>query len=227
MLSLAALFTLQSVSLAADLPEALAGSFEKGKAVNGQIIAIIPPKEFETFVQRLSEAAQKNPEWFDEHTKKTPGSPFPLFDEKLGMTQEEYDNYVKLWSNREVKKLANTSLLVQEVGDGQWKINATGPAASLSLLRYDPKKNVFKSPNGELVAIANIEAPERSLLGAWKGLEWRYQAENSLTKTKENVALGTTDDGKYSLLIYRLQEVSISGKPLYDKSVIIRFAAKK
>jgi len=222
-----ALIALQWVTSAAEVPEALAVCFDKDKPVKAQIIAIVPPKEFEGFVQKLSEAAQKDPEWFATHSKKSPGSPLPLFDEKLGMSKEEYDNYEKLWASRAAKKLADTSLMLTEVGDGQWKINASGPASMLSILHYDPKKNAFVSPNGELESIANIAAPERSLLGAWKGKEWRFEADNSLTKSKENVALGTSSDGKYSFLVYRLQEVTSRGKPLFDKSLVIRFAAKK
>lgn len=222
-----ALIALQWAASAAEVPEALAACFDKDKPVKAQIIAIVPPKEFEGFVQKLSEAAQKDPEWFAAHSKKSPGSPLPLFDEKLGMSQEEYDNYEKLWASRAAKKLADTSLMLTEVGDGQWKLNASGPASLLTLLRYDPKKNVFISPNGELEAIADIAAPERSLLGGWTGKEWRFEADNSLTKSKENVALGTSSDGKYSFLVYRLQEVTSRGKPLFDKSLVIRFAAKK
>ena len=222
-----ATIALQCVAFAAEVPDTLAGYFDKDKPVKAQIIVIVPPKEFEGFVQKLSEAAQKDPEWFAEHSKKSPGSPLPLFDVKLGMSQDEYDNYEKLWASRAAKKLADTSLQLTEVGDGQWKLNASGPASLLSLLRYDPKKNCFISPNGELESIAGIEAPERSLLGAWTGKEWRFEADNSLTKSKENVALGTTSDGKYSYLVYRLQEVTSRGKPLFDKSLVIRFAAKK
>ena len=223
-----ALVALPWVASAADVPEILAASFDKEKPVKAQIIAIIPPKEFEGFVQKLSEAAQKEPKWFAEHSKKSPGSPLPLFDEKLGMTQEEYDNYKKIWASRAPQKIADTTLMLIEASDGQWKINATGPASTLSLLRYDAEKNVFISPNGELEAIADIATPESSLLGAWKGKEWRYEVDNALTKSKENLALGTTNDGEYSFLVYRLQEVtSKSGKPLFDKSLVIRFAAKK
>ena len=221
-----ALIALQWVASAAEVPEALAACFDKDKPVRAQIIAIVPPKEFEGFVQKLSEAAQKDPEWFAEHSQKSPGSPLPLYDEKLGVTQEEYDNYAKLWASRAAKKLADTTLMLTEVSDGQWKINASGPAAMLTLLSYDAKKNAFTSPNGELEPIADIAAPKLSLLGAWTGKEWRYEANNSLTKSKENVALGTSADGNYSFLIYRLQEVTSRGKPLFDNSVVIRFAAK-
>ena len=213
---------------AGEMPEALAAHFEAEQPVKAEVFMVVPPQEFEKFVQKLSEAASKDPEWFYEHTQKTSsGSPIPEYDAKLGMSQEEYDYYVKLWDSREPKRLSQTVLMCTETADGKWKLNGAGEANGLSLLRYDSAANTFLSPNGSLESIADINAPKRSLLGAWKGKEWRYQSENSLTKMKENFALGTSEDGKYSLLVYRLQEVSSKGRPLFDKSLMIRFAAKK
>lgn len=228
MAAMAALVCTASSVYAGELPEVLAKHFDAEKPVKAEIVMVVPPQEFEKFVQKLSEAARKDPEWFDEHSKKTAGgSPIPDYDEKLGMSQEEYDKYVKLWDEREAKRISETMLMLTESGDGKWKLVGSGEASSLSLLTFDPEKNSFKSPNGTLESIANIKAPKRSLLGAWTGEEWRYQSENSLTKMKENVALGTSEDGKYSLLVYRLQEVSTKGRPLFDQGLVIRFAAKK
>lgn len=220
--------SLLNVATAEDAPELLENYFTVDVPVKAQVIAVTPPAEFEQFVQKLSEAAQKDPEWYAEHSKKTPlGSPIPVYDEKLGMTQAEYDQFLKLWDSREAKKLADTSLLLEKVGDGEWKINGSGVTSALSLLRYHEATNSFKSPNGELVSIADVKAPSGSLLGAWSGKEWRYLSENSLTKMKENIAIGKADDNGYSFLIYRVQEVTSSGRPLFDKSLLIRFVAKK
>ena len=223
-----ALFSMQLVAIAGDLPAVLAKYFDAKAPIKAQLIEVTPPAEFEPFVQKLSEAAQKDPVWYAEHSKKTPaGSPIPLFDEKLGMTQLEYDKYVKFWDNREVRKLTDLSLIIKEVSGKAWKINGSGPASALSLLSYSEATNSFKSPNGELVAIADVSAPSASLLGAWNGNEWRYLSENSLTKGKENVALGKSADGNHGFLIYRIQEATSAGRPLFDKSLMIRFAVKK
>ena len=222
------MISLPVVAVAGEVPDVLAQYFSVDEPVKAQVVSVVPPAEFEQFVQKLSEVAQKDPEWYSEHSKKTPvGSPIPLYDEKLGMTQAEYDQFLKLWDSREAKKLADTSLYLEEVGNGEWKINGSGVTSSLSLLRYNEETNSFKSPNGELVAIADVKAPSGSLLGAWSGQEWRYLSENSLTKMKENIALGKADDGGHSFLIYRVQEVTASGRPLFDKSLLIRFVAKK
>jgi hypothetical protein len=224
----ASVFCTTNSLLAGEMPEALAKHFDVDTPVKAEVFVVVPPQEFEKFVQKLSEAAQRDPEWFNEHMKKTPGgSPIPEYDQKLGMSQDEYDKYVKLWESREAKRLAQTALIFTEAGEGKWKLNASGKAASLSLLTFDPKTNTFSSPNGTLESIADINAPKHSLLGGWKGKEWRYKSENSLTKMKENLALGSSEDGKYSLLVYRLQEVSSKGRPLFDDSLFIRFAAKK
>lgn len=224
----AALVCLVSIVHAGELPEVLAKHFDAEKPVRAEVFMVVPPQEFEKFVQKLSEAAQKDPEWFDQHSKKTPnGSPIPEFDAKLGMSQEEYDGFVKLWDEREAKRVSETVLLLTETGDGKWKLNGSGDASSLSLLSFDPEAQTFRSPNGTMESIADIKAPARSLLGAWTGKEWRYQSENSLTKMKENLALGTSEDGKYSILVYRLQEVTSRGRPMFDRSLLIRFAAKK
>lgn len=225
---LAALVSVVNVLHAGELPEALAKYFDAEKPVRAEVFMVVPPQAFGKFVQKLSEAAQKDPEWFDEHSKKTPsGSPIPEYDTKLGMSQEEYDGFVKLWDEREAKRVSETVLLLSESGDGKWRFNASGEASSLSLITFDPETQTFRSPNGTLESIADINAPSRSLLGAWTGKEWRYQSENNLTKMKENLALGTSEDEKYGILVYRLQEMTSRGNPMFDKSLLIRFAAKK
>lgn len=228
MVGACALVGTQLLALAGEPPAVLGQHFSAEAPVKAQIFTVIPPDEFDSFVQKLSEVAQKDGAWYAEHSKKTPaGSPIPLYDEKLGMSQDEYDAFVKLWDSREAKKLADVLLVLEEEKAGSWKINASGEARALTLLRYNGETNTFSSPNGELVAIADVNAPESSLLGAWKGKEWRYLSENSLTQMKENIALGKTADGKYSILIYRIQEVTAKGRPLFDKSLLIRFVAKK
>lgn len=219
---------MQGALMGAEVPEIFKPYFEVGKPVRAEIVEVAPPKEFGAFIQKLSEAAQKDPEWFQEHSKKTPaGSPIPNYDAKLGMTEDEYKNFVKLWEQRKVTQVAEVALMLENEEGNVWKVNATGPASNLTLLRYHADTDTFKSTNGELKRIADIEAPAHSLFGEWKGKEWRYLDESSLGKVKENVALGMTADKKFGMLVYRLQEVTASGKPLFDKSMVIRFVPVK
>ena len=108
-------------------------------------------------------------------------------------------------------------------------VRVSGEGSAISLLRYMEKTDKTRSPNGMMDRLEDINAEERSILGAWTGHERRFQEDSVLGKIKENFAIGKLANNKTGLLIYRLQEVSSTGRLLYDKSLVIRFAlpAKK
>lgn len=213
------------MACAAEVPEAFLGLFKKEELVKAELIVVIPPKEIEQYVAKVEDAATKAPEWFDAYSKESPpGVPLP-FDEKLGLTKEEYANYIALWAKREYRASSRLVLQLREPKPGEWTISATGAGSPISTLRYNAEKDAFESPNGALARIEDIDAGEQSILGEWAGREWKFLEETSLGKVKENIALGKTGDGKYGLLVYRMQEISSQGTRLYDKSMVIRFIA--
>ena len=214
-----------AVACAAEVPKAFQGLFKKDELIKAEMIVVIPPKEIEKYVAKVEEAAAKDPEWFDAYSKEAaPGVPLP-YHEKLALTKEEYGDYIALWAKREYRAMARLVLQLREPRTGEWIISATGEGSAISTLRYMAGKDVFESPNGTLARIEDIDADEQSILGKWGGLEWKFLEETSLGKTKENLAIGRTGDGKYGLLVYRMQEVSSQGTRLYDKSMVIRFSA--
>lgn len=207
-------------------PALLAQFLTKDKAVSGDVGAIVPPEEINKYITKVQNAAKADPEWHKEYAKKAkPGIPLP-WHEKLGLTKEEYADYLKQWDKREFKTVQQVLVRLEEPKPGEWMIRVSGVGMPVSLLRYDPKKDIFKSPNGELGRIEEIDADPRSILGAWSGHEWRYEKKTEFISTKENLALGKYKDGKHCLLIYRLQE-STSGLRLADKSLVIRFTPPK
>lgn len=209
----------------ADVPEVL-DYLPVGKLVKGATTVVLPPPELDKYVVKLEEAAQKNREWFEEYSKKfTPGVPLP-YDPKLGLTEEEYKDYLDIWSKREFKSIDPIILQLKEGSDGRWSINAAVPkggSSPISTLKYDSEKDVFVSPNGTLKRLEDVNADKNSILGEWTGHEWKFEEETGLGETKENFAIGKTSDGKFGLLIYRMQEVSSEGTRLYDKSLVIRY----
>ncbi|MDX1679523.1 MAG: hypothetical protein R3242_02220 [Akkermansiaceae bacterium] len=210
---------------AEELPEVFAGILPVDKPVKAQLGTVLPPSDIDKYVAKVAAAARSNPEWFKDYTAKAkPGVPLP-YHENLGLTQEEYDDYIKLWGQREFKANEEVMLLLRQSSDDSWIITATGGASTLSTMRYEPATDTFRSPNGELERLEDIDASADSILGAWKGREWRFQEETGLGQTKENIALGQTADGKYSLIVYRAQEMTAAGTKLLDKSLVIRFPA--
>jgi hypothetical protein len=212
---------------AAELPKIFKGLLEKDIPIRGQIGIVLPPPEIDEYVAKVEAAARLDPKWFREFSEQgKPGAPLP-FHEKLGLTKEEYEEYLKLWAQREFKPNAEVMLLLREGSGGTWSVTATGDASSITTLRYDPKTDVFRSPNGELKRIDDINAPADSILGAWTGMEWKFEETTTLGKTKENLAYGRMAGDKFGLIVYRFQEISSEGTRLLDRSLVIRFALGK
>ena len=215
-----------SAAFAAEAPKILTEYLPADTPIKGEIVVIVPPPELDKYIAKVEETARKSPEnaeWFRQHAKTgKPGVPLP-FDERLGLTKEEYDDYLKFWSKREFKPVEAVAIQLKSDKEGRWNINMTGGAQSVSKLRYDAKADDFRSPTGELKRIEDVNADANSTLGAWTGHEWKYEEETGLGTTKENFAIGKTGDKKYGLVVYRLQEVSAQGTRLLDRGMVVRF----
>ncbi|NNC87362.1 MAG: hypothetical protein HKN82_02750 [Akkermansiaceae bacterium] len=208
-------------------PPAVLGKYLKPDVMTkGEVVVVVPPREIGEYVAKVEENARKNPEWFREYSKTArPGIPLP-YHENLGLSKDDYAQYLKLWSQRETRVLPNGNVVIrlEEPKTGEWMVRVSGRGSPISLLRYIAEKDIMQSPNGAMKRIEEIDADPKSILGSWKGHEWKFEEESSLGKTKENFAIGKTSDGKRGIIVYRLQEVSSTGRRLYDKSLVIRFA---
>lgn len=220
--------SLIAISAAAEeVPKVFAGLFKQGVPVKGQIGMVLPPPEIDKFVAKVGAAARKDPKWFREFSKEAkPGVPLP-YDERLGITKEEYAEYLALWNKREFKPMEEVTLLLRQSSGATWSLTSTGGASTISTLRYEPKEDVFRSPNGELKRIEDINADPTSILGEWSGHEWKFEEETGLGKVKENFALGRFADSKFGIVVYRAQELSTEGTRLLDKSLVIRFPLER
>lgn len=220
-------FSLVASLSAAEVPKVFAGLFEQDVPVKGQIGVVMPPPEIEKYVAKVETAARKDPKWFREFSGQAKsGAPLP-YDERLGLTKAEYDEYLALWEKREFKPREQVMLLLRQSAGDTWSITSTGAASVFSTLRYHAKTDLFRSPNGEMKRLDDIKADSSNILGAWSGLEWKFEEETGLGKIKENFALGRLADNNYGLIVYRAQELSTEGTRLLDKSLIVRFPLGK
>ncbi|MGC6425635.1 MAG: hypothetical protein ACON5H_01415 [Akkermansiaceae bacterium] len=207
-------------------PQVLTEYLVPNEIAKGEVVAVIPPEEIQSYIEKVKEASKGDPKWFAEYSAKaTPGIPLPFHD-KLGLTKEEYAQYIELWDQRDFKVIQEVAVRLEKLGD-QWMVRVGGVGARISLLRFDPATETFKSPNGKMERIEDIKADPASILRAWTGQEWKYEKKGALGVTKENFAIGKTEDGKFGLLVYRLQDIGVDGRSLYDQSVLIRFALPK
>lgn len=214
---------LASYAMANEVPAIFDGLLRPDTPVKGQIGMVLPPKEIDKYVAKVEAAARLDVKWFREFSKTAkPGVPLP-YDEKLGLTKEEYASYLETWAKREFKPMEEVMLLLRKGAGGSWVITSTGGASAISTLRYDTKSETFRSPNGEMKRIDDINADAQSILGAWTGKEWKFEEESSLGKTKENIAIGRFTSQPFGLIVHRVQELSSEGTRMLDKSLVIRF----
>jgi len=216
-------------AIAAEAPEVLGDYLLEGTEIRGEVVAVLPPKDIQKYLDRIQEAAKANPEWYAEYDKQSkPGFPL-LYHENLGLTKEEYVDYLTLWDQREIKPVRNgqVTLRLESKEKGEWRMHATGIAFPLALLRYDPGKDVFRSPNGTMSRLPDIKTTEKSLFGEWSGHEWKFEQSTSLSSLKENFAIGARKARDYGIIIYRIREVSATGTLLLDRRIVIRFPLPK
>jgi len=220
--------TLVLAAAHAQVPKPFAGLFEKEVPVRAQIGVPMPPPEINKYIAKVEAAAEKDMKWFKEYSsQQKANAPLP-YNEKLGLTKEEYDDYLKLWNQREFKPITEDVMLVlRQKGPDNWILTATGAAAPISIITYSAKDDTFQSANGKLVRGEDIHAEAESVLGKWDGSEWKFEEEGSLGKTRENIAYGRFADGKHGLIVYRFVEISSEGTRLADKSLAIRFPLGK
>jgi hypothetical protein len=214
-----------SLTFAEDVPALFQKMLPADQPVRAEIVVVMPPAEIEKYITKVEQAAQKDPQWFAEYSQKAkPGVPLP-YHEKIGLTPQEYEEYLGHWAKREIKAVEDVKMILRKGSDGRWSIAATGSAAVISSLRFNEKADEWKSPNGTLARLPDLPADPQSILGEWTGKEWRFEEETSLSRIKESLAIGLTADKKYHYIIYRAQEMTPTGTRLLDQNLVVRLPA--
>lgn len=226
-MKLFSLFLLFTASLSAEVPEIFKGLFEEEVPVKASIGMVAPPEEIDKFIAKVEIAARKNPEWFKEYTVAAPpGVPLP-YHENLGLTKEEYDEYIALWGKRSFKSTEEVLLVLRKTLGDTWTLTATGSAGVISTLRYDPAKDTFRSPSGIMERLEDIKTDDKHILGAWTGKEWRFQESSLLGLSKQNFAIGKFEKSEYGIIIFRAQEVTTEGVRIHENNIVLRFPLGK
>ena len=222
-----------AVACAQDKGNRLLEFLDVGKPVDAQFIQVQPDESIEKYAKLIAEAKKKDPEWFAEHELKgKPGTPLK-FDEKL-MTKEQYDGYLAAWDKRKIVGVPGPSgdpvrLKVELIKEGdKYLISVVGARQPIPIgtLDYDPKKDIYTSMNGDLKFLEEIKAPKESSLRGWTGYEWKSEQKMGKITTKQNIAIGRSEDKKFGYLIYRFQQ-TYEERLMNSKSYYIRFTPVK
>ncbi len=220
-------------AFAAETP-VVGGYLPENSLLQGALVKVELDKELPTYLQKIQETSNKLPKEEQQELAKLvkPGYPLP-FDERFGLSKEDYDKYLASWNKKQVVDVAPIVLGLAGTPDKNiWKMlssTQSGPLP-LSTLEYNSEKNVWVSPNGDLTFKGDVVHTADSQLGAWKGQEWLLEKKDSLSQFAENIIIGKTDDGKFIYVIYNILELTNEGRPTWNDSLLIRIpvgSAKK
>jgi len=227
LIALSIIVTLGMQSLVAS-PASLTTYFKpNGEYVQAEFGTVRPPAAINPYLAKLRHAANTDPEWFQNYSKSIKADQPMPYHEKLGITKEEYEEYLALWKQRTFKELKRVDLRLEKKKDDTWMIRATGPGFPIQALTFSPDFQTIISPNGTLKRTTDISSNQNALLGAWTGAEWMLESKGSISDTRENFAIGKQANNTAGYLLYRIQEVSSTGRVLYDNQILLQFPLKK
>lgn len=152
------------------------------------------PARTQELMQKFQAAAQKNPEWFLEAQQKVQetGKPLP-YDERIGMTEEEYEEFMGLMQNNNGMEMVKSSTETVTIShlDNRITFHGTGKLEVLDDLVIDLTS--FSASIGAYnladVDTVNVTDEHNGLRSRWKGYEWRFETSN-----KEMEDLKTIED---------------------------------
>lgn len=229
---LAAPVVMCSAAHAEKAPEAIAGYLPcNGTAIPGTVIRPVRDQAFVTLhqaaIKRFLQLPKEKQKAINE---KGAADRLMGYDADLWPDKAEYEQYAAAWKKTQMARLADVHVGLKSDGNGIYSVlsatrvaNGGSMPLTIGSLRYDSKKNVWISNNGELKGEA-FSADENFDYGSQTGNEWKLEKKDSLSTLNEMIRITKTTDGKAIFLYYSLTERSaISGTAIANHGYTILF----
>lgn len=130
---------------------------------------------------KMLAAAQNNPDAFLKNFKNAkPGEPLP-YDESTGLTREEYAEFLTVSRQQGLEEAARVKIHVIHNPDGTISLTIADGFTLLSDLKFDPAKNIIKTPYGTLDKAEPMDQSgekQGGAMGPYKGINFQYEKGN-------------------------------------------------
>lgn len=163
------------------------------------------PRQIE-LTKKFQIAIQENQEWFYEFIKTVPQGETLPYDEKLGLTKEEYLEMKDFMENIELASTGKEKIKI-EVKDSIVRFEANGKLTKLNSLSINTKNNTVNFEQYKLAYsdTTNIITDKNPLRSKWKGYKWKFEEPENVNF--ENITdLSNLDIKEYTLTIGRLEK---------------------
>ena len=219
MVTIAVLALTSAIHAFAETP--YTASLPNGRVKADVMVLAAPPRASELGAKMLA-AVQKDQEWFLAYVRKaTPGEPLP-YDRRLGMTSQEYAEYLRLLSQTTLVKSDETELVFKRTPDGRITITVSDALSDMAGIVIDTRLDTIETPYGRAEHHSEIAASEdQRATGPWNGIEWECQKTSPTGITNMNFALGRrTKDGR-AILYYTANRLEADAKPRHVSRILI------
>ncbi len=197
---------LPAVAAGQELPDP--ASLFPSQEVTATIHAFESLPEVRELTARLQAAVQTDPEWWQEHVQKAePGQPLP-YDERMGMSEDEYELFLELAPQMTMIEIG-TSQLQFEAVEGGMRIVSASDAPDLVGIVIRWVDDYVETPFGTAterseIHQTNTDAPT----GEWHGFQWRFEEGETLEEvTIASFAIGRLAESGRTLIYYEAKQV--------------------
>jgi hypothetical protein len=192
-----------------------------GKVKADVMILVAPPRASELGAKMLA-AVQKNQQWFLAYVRSaTPGEPLP-YDPRLGMTSQEYAEYLRLLSQTTLRKSGETELVFKRTPNGRITIAPSAGLADMAGIVIDTRLDTVETPYGRAEHHSEIVASkDQQATGPWNGIRWACQKTSPTGTTNMNFALGRRTEDDRAILYYTANRLEPGVKPQQVSRIVI------
>ncbi len=165
----------------------------------------------EELAQRFSSAVEANRDWFSAYAKQHEGEKSLPYDEKMGLTKAEYQEYVAIDSQQKLVKTGEATVLAKKLNGTTVELRLDNSVNVAQPIVIDYAKKTFKTP---LITIPLTQAqdsgPNGGPLGPYKCYVWQGRTGDPKTGNFAMVSfvIGQLNSGEHRYIQYQVMEVT-------------------
>lgn len=164
--------------------------------------------------RKFQAAAQQNQEWFQQHLRSAqPGQPL-AWDARLGLTREEYDEFLALATQMQLRKVGEAPLQVRAEGSTLVFDGGTG-MPDLTGITIDLAGDRLVTPLGTVTGSREVHNDSAAAgMGPWDGRTWSLEEVSTDGRDGRVVSLsvGRVRENGRGILYTQMRQIQ-GGRP--------------
>lgn len=170
---------------------------------------VAPAPRMAELAQKFQAAAQRDPQWFQQHVRSArPGEPLP-YDAKLGLTREEYDEFLRLAGSMGLRKVAEAPLAVRAEGS-RLVFDGGAGMPDLTGVAIDLASDQLVTPLATVAGSREVHNDGAGAgIGPWDGRTWSLEelSEDGRDGKVVSLSVGRLRESGRGVLYWQLRQV--------------------